>query len=471
MNTMDKEIYWAAVRADFKVFLQHAFRTLYPGKGFIDNWHIDAIVYCLEQSIRGNMPRLVINMPPRHLKSFIVSIALPAFILGQDESAKIICVSYSDELAKSLSRDFKRIIESEWYRQIFPNVRPTKLTENELVTDAGGGRYATSVGGTLTGRGGDFILIDDPIKPEDAYSDKIRDSVNDWYKSTLLSRLDDKEKSVLILVMQRLHVNDLTGFAEACGGFHKLSLPAIALKAESIPIGESKNYYRQAGEALHEEREGLAILENIRNQVGEYNFTAQYQQRPEAPEGGLFKRKWFNPVDNAPPLTTEGYLCVSIDSALSTSETADYSAITLIYSLPTGHYVLHAERGRWDYETLRDKILAYVKRYGKQVVFIVERAGSGISLILALRKAGLNCFDHIPNQEKLVRAAIVLPVFAAGRVFIVNKEGHNDWVEPFINEFTLFPNGKFDDQVDSLVQAIRWAERRVNPFNNYFENT
>ena len=175
------------------------------------------------------MPRLIINLPPRQLKSFIVSVALPAFILGMDPSAKIICISYSDDLAKALARDFKRIIESAWYRTVFPDVRPTKMTESEFVTDQGGTRYATSVGGTLTGRGGDFIIIDDPIKPEEALSDKARQSTNEWYKSTLLSRLDDKAKSVLILVMQRLHVNDLTGFVEASGGFHKLALPAIAV--------------------------------------------------------------------------------------------------------------------------------------------------------------------------------------------------------------------------------------------------
>lgn len=463
MKLSKQELFLAAVRSDLKVFLRQSFNTIYPGKEFMDNWHIDAIVHSLELSIAGEMPRLIINLPPRQLKSFIASVVLPAFILGQDPTAKIICVSYSDDLAKMLSRDFRRIIESEWYQKVFPHVRPTKMTESEFVTNQGGVRYATSVGGTLTGRGGDFIIIDDPIKPEEALSDKARQSTNEWYKSTLLSRLDDKKRSVLILVMQRLHVNDLTGFVEASGGFHKLSLPAIALRDEQIPVTHTECHFRKEGDPLHGEREGMDTLEKMRDQTGTYNFSSQYQQNPECPEGGMFKRKWFKIIKQPPTIESGGYLCVSIDSALSTSETADYTAISLIYSDKNGHHVLYAERGRWDYEMLKDKALSYVQRYGKDVQFIVEAAGSGISLISTLKKAGLKCIHYYPKEGKEVRAAYALPIIHSGRVYILEEAGRNDWVEPYINEFLTFPHGRFDDQVDSLVQLLSWAERRVNP--------
>jgi predicted phage terminase large subunit-like protein len=462
-----EEIFLAATGSDFKVFLRQAFSTIYPGTVFMDNWHIDAIIHCLELSIVGKMPRLIINLPPRHLKSFIVSVALPAFILGRDPTAKLICVSYSDELAKALTRDFNRLVESDWYRKVFPHVRPTKMTESEFVTDKGGTRYATSVGGTLTGRGGDFIIIDDPIKPEDAQSDKIRQSTNEWYKSTLLSRLDDKEKSVLILVMQRLHVNDLTGFAEASGGFHKLSFPAIAIRDEHIPVRHAEPYFRQEGEPLHGEREGKEILERIRDQIGPFNFSSQYQQRPECPQGALIKRKYINVIDQSHRIKVGGLFWVSIDSAISTRETSDYSAISVGYSNEDGHYVLSAERGRWDYEALLAKVVRYAERF-REVTFIVEAAGSGISLISSLRRARLNCISHYPKEDKMVRAAYALPIFHSGRVYIRNIEGHNDWVEPYINELVSFPYGRFDDQVDSLVQALRWAERRVNPPGTFY---
>lgn len=468
MSTTTKEAYLAAIAADLKVFTRHAFNTIFPGKEFLDNWHVDAIIHHLELCVKGEMPRLIINMPPRHLKSFIASVVLPAFILSRDPSAKIICISYSDDLARMLARDFRRIVESHWYQKIFTQVRILKTTENEFVTDKGGFRFATSVGGTLTGRGGDFIIIDDPIKPEDTMSERIRQTTNEWYKSTLLSRLDDKKRSVLILVMQRLHVNDLTGFVESSGGFQKLSLPAIAPRDEHIAIGTGKFHHRLADTALHEEREGVDTLNNIRNEVGTFNFAAQYQQRPETPDGSLFKRKWFKIITKRPETNINGYMIVSIDAALSTSDTADYTAISLIYSDNQQHYVLSSERGRWDYEMLREKALAYVRRYGDQVTFLVEAAGAGISLIQSLKKSGVRCFHHTPKDSKVSRAALVLPIIQSGRVHIVSRQGYNNWVEPYLNELVNFPNGRFDDQVDSLVQALRWAEPKVNSRTNIY---
>jgi predicted phage terminase large subunit-like protein len=465
MPFSDEQAYWAAVRSDFRVFLSHSFNTIYPGRLFLDNWHIHAIAHSLELSIAGKQPRLIINLPPRQLKSFITSVVLPAFILGQDPSAKIICISYSDELAKTLARDFKRIVESAWYRKLFPHVQPTKTTENELVTDQGGFRYATSVGGTLTGRGGDFIIIDDPIKPEDANSDSMRKKTNDWFQSTLFSRLDDKKRSVMIIVMQRLHVNDLTGFAQDSGGFEKLSFPAIATGDMSIPVSATDFYHRKTGEPLHAEYEDLTTLERIRDQIGTYNFASQYQQSPEMPSGGLIKRKYIHIIDRYPKIKGEWW--VSIDSALSTSETADYSALTVGCSNSEGHFVFYVNRGRWDYETLKSKALFCVQRL-EAVTIIVEAAGSGISLIEYMRKKQLRCISYKAKHDKVERASLVLPIFLAGRVHICNVKSKNGWVEEFINELLTFPNGRHDDQVDSLVQALRWAEPRVNPVGRCF---
>jgi predicted phage terminase large subunit-like protein len=459
----DTKAYFAAVRSDFKVFLQHAFQALNPGTPFLDNWHIDAVIDCLEQGRRGQMRKLALNLPPRHLKSFMVSTAWPAFLLGQDPSVKIIVVSYSDELARALARDFRRIVESDWYCKVFSNVRLTKVTEGEVTTDQGGFRFATSVGGTLTGRGADFIIIDDPIKPDDARSDKARTATNEWYRSTLLSRLDDKERGVLTLVMQRVHVNDLTGFVEGERNFHKLSLSAIALKDEQIALGDGRVHLRKAGEALHPERESLKVLQQMRENVGAGIFNAQYQQAPDAPEGGLFKRKFFPFIDKLPTISLSAELIVSIDSALSTSASADYSAITFLLAQNGKFYVLNAERGHWDYEALKAKAWWYVKRYGRAerpVHFIVESAGSGISLIQHLSASAgrgdgyLTCHHYDPKGDKVARAARTLPFFDEGRVVIVNRPGCNEWVEPFLNEFLSFPNGRYDDQVDSVVQLL-----------------
>lgn len=462
-----QKAYWALVKSDLNAFIRQSFRELYPGKEFLENWHIDAITYCLQEAWEGRVPRLIINMPPRHLKSFIVSVVMPAFILGRDPTAKIICVSYSAELSKTLMLDFRKIIESPWYKKLFPGTIFTKITEGKIVTSEGGYRYASSVGGSLTGIGGDFILIDDPIKPEDAQSEVIRDSTNEWFRSTLLSRLDSKEHGVIILVMQRLHVNDLTGYIEGMSSCNKLSLPAIATKSENIPIHKDETYFRMEGEPLHEEMESLKTLERIQDEIGPYNFAAQYQQTPECPDGAMFKRGWINLITKTPAIRPDGLLSISVDTALSVSDTADYSAITIIYSDITGHYILSAERGRWDYETLRDKLNVYINKYGDDVQFIVEAAGVGISLIHALRKLGKPCMRYDPKIDKNTRAAYIVPILHKGRVFILNKEGKNDWVEVYMNELLSFPHGRHDDFVDSLTQALPYLESRVNPYGHY----
>jgi predicted phage terminase large subunit-like protein len=453
--------YWAAVHEDFYVFLQQAFHTVYPRKGFYPNWHINAICHALEDARRGTCPRLIINLPPRHLKSFIVSVCWPAFLLGHDPTMKIICISYSDELAATLARDFKQIVvESDWYRALFPNVRLTKVTANEVVTDQGGFRFATSVGGTLTGRGADAILIDDPIKPQDALSDSARNNVNNWFRSTLLSRLDDKERSILAIVMQRLHVNDLTGFAESSGGFRKLSFPAIAVCGEEVPLLHGAFHRRYPGEPLQADREGLKLLNSMREQVGVGHFNSQYQQAPDAPEGNMFKRGWFDIVDKMPKRGSTGHWYLSIDSAQSTSETADYSAISLVWAERGQFYVYRSQRGRWDYEELKNRALRYYETFNRQLSFVVEAASSGISLAQYLLSNGKPCFYYTPRQDKVHRAAIAIPLFAEKRVHLVRVPGRDQWIDGYINEFMSFPHGRFDDQVDSLVQLLPFANGR-----------
>lgn len=463
MNNPTERVYLAAVRSDLLTFVRHAFTYLYPGQQFMENWHHEAIVHLLEEAIQGRQSRLIINMPPRQLKSFLVSVALVAFILGMDPTAKIICVSYSGELALALAREFRRIVESDWYRMLFPETVPSKSTENEWVTTAGGFRYAVSVGGSLTGRGGDFILIDDPIMPKDAHSDRIRNSTNEWFSHTLLSRLEDKSRSVLVLVMQRLHINDLTGYLEVGGGFVKLALPAIAERDESIQVGASRFHERLAGTALHEERESLAILEKIRLQMGAANFNSQYQQHPEQVDGAIFRRKWFHVLAEMPAGAKAGRWFITIDTALSTADSADYSVLTEVCLFHGKFIVTHVDRGHWDYEELKARALAYLKRHGQELHFVIEYAGVGVSLHQWLRSELFHSFAFMPKEGKAQRAARVVPFFDDGRVAVLNKVGQNDWVEPWLSEFMSFPFGRNDDQVDSFCQLLGWAMNRYLP--------
>ena len=212
-TTMTPALLNEILRLDFRAFVHRVVQELSPGTPYQPNWHIDALGYQLERVRRGELTRLIINMPPRSLKSIVTSVALPAFLLGHYPGMRIICVSYGADLAAKHARDFRQILTEPWYQRIFPNTRisPTKNTEAEIATTAGGFRLSTSTEGTLTGRGGDLIIIDDPLKPIDALSDSRRERANEWFRNTLLSRLDDKVHGSIVIVMQRVHLDDLTG--------------------------------------------------------------------------------------------------------------------------------------------------------------------------------------------------------------------------------------------------------------------
>src|SRR5215218_2509182 len=280
---MNPALLHAIVRTDLASFVRKCATTLSPGVPFSDNWHIQALAWYLEQVRLGHIRRLIINMPPRSLKSISASVAFPAFVLGHDPTRRIICVSYATDLATKHANDFRATVEAPWYQAIFPQMRLSraKNSESEVTTTRHGLRLATSVGGTLTGRGGDLIIIDDPLKPLDALSAAKRESANQWFSNTLLSRLDDKRTGAIVIVMQRVHMDDLTGYLTAqSDDWTVLTLPAIAEADEIVPIDKDHHHKRRVGEALHPDREPLEVLERMRQQLGSDLFAAQYQQSP-----------------------------------------------------------------------------------------------------------------------------------------------------------------------------------------------
>src|SRR6266480_4616607 len=250
----DQTVLAALLRSELRFFVQKSFRTILPGTPYLRNWHVDAIVYQLMRVKAGEISRLLINQPPRSLKSICVSVAYVAWLLGHDPTRRIIVVSYSNEFAAELHRQFRMVIDAPWYLALFPAMRPAKDSGTELVTTAGGSRYATSVGGTLTGRGADLIIVDDPLKAEEAMSEPARRRVIDWYAGTLVSRLNDKENGPIIVVMQRLHENDLAGHLLEQGSWEHLELAAIAEEDSTIPLGNGKTITRRQGDVLRESR-------------------------------------------------------------------------------------------------------------------------------------------------------------------------------------------------------------------------
>jgi hypothetical protein len=292
----DFQLFKAALRHDFMAFTDRGVRQLNQGGSFSHNWHLDAIAWELQKVISGKTKRLIINLPPRSLKSLMVSVLFPAFWLGHDSHKKIFGISYGADLAAKHARDCQSIMQTGWYRQVFPRTKVARIADSSIYTDRSGFRKATSINSTLTGLGGDCFIIDDPLKPVDAQSDSLRNAVNDWISHTLISRLDDKAKGAIIIVMQRVHQHDLTGFLmqNFPQNWTLLNLPAIAREDETVETGPNRFYSRKEGEALHPDREPLEVLENLRRQLGSDIFEGQYQQSPVPPGGAMLRREYYS---------------------------------------------------------------------------------------------------------------------------------------------------------------------------------
>jgi predicted phage terminase large subunit-like protein len=444
------------LRTHFPSFLRKVFDTLSPGQKLEGGWPLEAMAYQIDRVLTGEERRLIVNLPPRSLKSITFSVALPAFALGLNPRLRIICVSYSNELAKKLANDFRAVIESDWYRRTFPGTRigRFKNTETEIEFTERGYRLAVSVQGTLTGRGGDLIIIDDPIKPTDAMSEPTRTGVNQWYLNTLLSRLDNKRTGRIVIVMQRVHVEDLTGFVlDGPDDWTLLKLPAIGLAREQIPIGSARTYERLPGEVLWPEREPLTVLEAYRLQLGSDIFSAQYQQEPMPPEGAMIKRNWVQRYSNLPPRTGSSRVIQSWDTASKGGAENDWSASTTWLFKDGRYYLVHAHRGRYDFPELKKRALALAEQYRPNRL-LIEDTGTGSALIQELRGLGRPAIAIKPTADKVARMSAQSAKFEAGLVYFPE---HAPWLPELEAELFAFPGSRHDDQVDSISQALAQA--------------
>ena len=460
MTSNRRDILRAVLRDDFEAFIEAVFLTLLPSGTFVPSWHISALAYVLREVAEGRCTRLAINLPPRHLKSICASVALPAWILGHDPTRSIICASYSEELAKKHARDCRLIMESSWYKALFPGTRLSrrKNTELEITTTKHGFRLTTSVGGTLTGRGADVMIIDDPIKASDGESEAARRAVNDWYDVAALNRLNDKARGAIVIAMHRLHEDDITGHAvERSKQFRVLSLPAIAEEETRIPIGPDRFHTRKAGEALSPEREDLETLARVKAEMGSRAYSAQYQQAPMPAAGNFFKASWLKTY-KTPPAIENLRIIHSWDVAMTNRETADYSVGT-IWGITGEHhlYLLEVVRGRWELPDLKRQVLSTAERYRPEAI-LIEDVSVGTALLQEMRRDNHHNFIGCKaEKDKMTRAYSTQTTFEAGNVYLPEE---SLWLSEFTRELLGFPSTRHDDQVDSVVQFINWQKDR-----------
>ncbi len=444
---------------DFDLFWRLAFQELEPGQELLNNWHLRYLAQVLMAVERGEIKRLIINVPPRSLKSLLASVAFPAFLLGRDPRRRIICVSYAERLARKFSIDTRTVMQSAWYRALYPNTvltsrRPPQL---EFSTTTHGKRYAAGFGGSITGQGADFIICDDPMKAMDALSEKARQSNHEFFDGTLSTRLNNKKTGAIIIIMQRLHEDDLVGHLIKQGGWTVVRLPAVAVEDETFRLSDWPNdfYHRKAGELLHPDREGPEELDRARRSMGSWYFSAQYQQEPVPRGGNVIKREWLRYYDELPE--GERLSIASWDTASTIGQTSDWSVGIVWIKIGTDFYLLHLERGRYEMPELKRQIIE-MHEYFELDVTVIEDTELGRALEQNIRQdRKIKVQLSKPKFDKEARLSVQSVKFENGQVFLPRGE---EWLEAYVNELIAFPGGKHDDQVDATSQALHWLSER-----------
>jgi predicted phage terminase large subunit-like protein len=455
---MSPRDYYALLRQDFYAFIERCFYELNPTAQFLPNWHLEKMASALEACRRGEITRLIINQPPRSLKSLCVSTAFVAFLLGHDPSSQIICASYGQDLANKHALDCRTIMSSAWYQALFAETRLSahRQAVQEFTTTRQGCRLSTSVGGVLTGRGADILIIDDPLKPEEAVSGIQRKAANDWFDGTLYSRLNSKRTGCIIIVMQRLHEDDLVGHVLKMEPWELIRFPAIAEQDETHAIETSYGRYtvkRHAGEALHPEREPLEVLNRISEALGEYNFAGQYQQAPAPLGGGMVKADWFTTYTSADLPSKFELVFQSWDTANKPTELSDYTVATT-WGVKDKHlYLINVFRKRLSYPHLKRSVREQAEAFTPRTILVEDKA-SGTQLIQELVSEGVHAIkSYEPTMDKIMRMHSVTSTIENGFVHLPDRA---PWLAEYLHEMTTFPNGKHDDQADSTSQALDW---------------
>ena len=426
---------------NFLEFVNHVY------DGFIQGSHHKQVAKRFETLAKTPGSRLIVNMPPRHTKSEFASYLLPAWLIGKNPELKIIQTTHTAELAVRFGRKVRNLMEMQEYREVFPDVdlRADSKAAGRWETSQGGEYYAAGVGGAITGRGADLLIIDDPHSEQDALSESAMENAYEWYTSGPRQRL--QPGGSIVIVMTRWSLKDLTGKLLRAQGSDVMSdqwevveFPAI------LPSGNV------LWPQFWKKDELLRVKASL--SLGKWN--AQWQQNPVAEEGAIIKKEWWKKweKEKAPPVS---YIMQSYDTAFSKKETADYSAITTWGVFKPDEYgpdsiiLMDAQRGRWDFPELKAKALEEYKYWDPDMV-LIEAKATGTPLTDELRTIGIPVVNYTPSKgkDKHTRMHMVAPIFESGKVWAPEKR----FSEEVIEECAAFPNGDHDDYCDSMSMAL-----------------
>jgi len=415
---------------------------------FIEGEHHKIFAQKLEDVANGKIKRLIVNMPPRHTKSEFASTFFPSWLLGRNPKLKLMQITHTAELAFRFGRKVRDIIDSEEYKQVFPDVslKQDSKSAGRWETNKGGEAFYSGIGGAVTGRGADLLVLDDIHSEQDALSPKALDNAWDYYSSGPRQRL--QPGGAIVIVMTRWSTKDLTG---------RLLAAQTDPKADKWEVVEFPAIFPDTGNPLWKEFWSIEELESIKASLPVSKWSAQWLQNPTSEEGAILKREWWQKWDKD-QIPNMQYVIQSYDTAFSKNETADYSAITtwcVFYpeealSAPA-ILLLDVKKGRWDFPELKEEALKQYKYWEPDTV-IIEAKASGMPLTHELRQMGIPVVNYTPSrgQDKVARVNAVSPILESGMVYVPEER----WAEELVEECAAFPFGDHDDLVDSTTQAL-----------------
>ena len=443
-----------------RAYIEQAWPILEPSQPFMPNWHIDLLVEHLEAVTAGTSTRLLINIPPRYMKSLLVSVLWPTWEWIQRPGGRWVCVSYTELLATKHSIDRRTVLQSRWYQDRWGD-RVTLSSDQNVKTEfqntQRGVMIAAPVGGSITGKGGNRIVVDDPHNPTQAESDLQRDAALNFFSRTLSTRLDDKKRDAIVVVMQRLHERDLSAFCLDLDFMH-VCLPAEAECATTIRFPRSRRIIRrEAGDLLWPARDGRLELDRQKRLLGSAAYAGQYQQRP-APAGGLiFEHDGWQFYDKLPALIE----CTqSWDMSFKSGPDVDYVVGLVGGRAGANIYLIDRVKGQWGFRESCRQVVALRQRYPQSTRILIEDAANGPAIIDALRRTVSGIVPVTPQGGKVARAHAVQPLLEAGNVYLPNPRPHGRllperaWVDDFMHQCEVFPHGAHDDDVDAFTQLL-----------------
>jgi predicted phage terminase large subunit-like protein len=459
----ESALYREAVLADYEMaegqfshFVQGAWDVLEPQTKLLWNWHHDLICEYLTAAERGEIRRLIINIAPRSTKSLLATVSFPDWIWTKTPSARFLFGSYAETLATKHSLLRRNLIESDWYQGGWGH--KFKLAgdlnkKTEFANNKTGQMKSTGIKGSITGEGGDYIIIDDPHNPKGAESDADREATLQNFDLAWSNRLNNKKTGRIILIMQRLHHQDLTGHLIAKNlGYEVVKIPTVCERKTIVTFPISgKEIVREAGSFMHAERDGYEEIEQAKKDLGSYGFAGQHQQDPSPRSGGIIKRAWIKYYKELPDGLEEKIIVA--DLTYKDAKTSDFTVVEVWGRKGSSLYLIDQIRDRMGFPEQIQAIKTMSARHPDAIAKVIEEAANGAAVIQTLQGEIMGIVPFKPQTGKDARLAAVSPIYEAGNVYYPDPT-IAPWVGTNVEEVVSFPNAAHDDTVDCASLAI-----------------